>query len=124
MNAEYFKRVTSRAREASCPQCLNTRFLAVLRCDFTPGDACLLVGECQHCGKRFDIENAPTLAEHQAQALSSLARERCACGEEPELRFVCDLGTEDCYFEAVCQNCRKHWRLLPPRPDQVNASLL
>jgi hypothetical protein len=110
---ELFERVVTRLTNVACPFCLNTRFSVTLRCDFSTGEGCALVGECEHCSAKFDIENVATFEEMWGQAEHLCGHEQCVCGGSTELVFLCDLDTEDCYFAAVCMTCRKGWRVLP-----------
>lgn len=121
MPSEVFSRVSARLGKVGCPICLNSRFSVVLRCDLAPGDTCTVVGECQHCSNRFDIENMPTLEEMEAAAQSKLNHQHGKCDGTPILRFLCDLESEDCWFEAECPACDLHWRLVPAGPPVATA---
>lgn len=118
MTDELFDRIVTRLGKVACPLCLNTRFSVVLRCDFSTGDGCALVGECRHCSAKFDIQNVATFEEMWGQAEHLYCHEPCACGGSTELVFLCNLQTEDCYFAAVCTTCRKGWRVLPAAPER------
>lgn len=113
-----FTRIANHLGKIGCPFCLNTRFSVSLRCDFSTGDGCALVGECQHCRGKFDIENVETFEEMSNRAERLFCHEPCACGGSTELVFLCNLETEDCYFAAVCSTCRKSWRVLPATPER------
>jgi|SRR6516164_9528613 hypothetical protein len=116
MSDELFRRITARRDKIACPVCLNTRFSIVLRCDFSVRDRCMLVGECQHCSNKFDIEDVATMDEICAQAERIFSHHACACGGSTELRFLCDLKTEDCYFTALCCVCGGHRQVFPVQP--------
>ncbi len=68
MSNKLLSKVAARLQKIGCPVCLSTRFAVVLRCDLSPGDSCVLVGECQRCGAKFDIQNCATIEEMRAQA--------------------------------------------------------
>lgn len=103
----------NRLKKISCPYCLNSRFSIVLRCDLASGDRCLLVGECQHCSAKFDIETVATYEEMANSAERRFSHQQCACGGPAHLEFWCDLETEDCHFDAVCSCCGCRWRVYP-----------
>lgn len=113
MSVQSLADLEDRLRKIGCPYCLNTRFSIVLRCDLARGDRCLLVGECQHCNAKFDIETVATFEEMANSAERRFSSYQCACGGPAHLEFLCDLETEDCYFEAVCSHCGCRWRVLP-----------
>lgn len=107
------EKLGDRLREVGCPVCLNTRFSIVLRCDLAWGDVCAIVGECQHCGKKFDIQNVATLPQMVAEAARKFSGTACECGRATDLRFLCDLDSEDCYFVSLCPVCGEHRRVSP-----------
>lgn len=118
MFIELHNKIAARLEKVGCPVCLNTRFSVVLRCDFSTGDGCMFVGECQHCGAKFDIQNVPTIEEMCSQAEHRFARQPCNCGGSTELQFLCELETEDCCFVAVCRACGSRRRIFPGSPEQ------
>lgn len=113
MTHELYDRIMARLRKVACPFCLNSQFSVGFLCDFSIGDGCALVGECQHCSAKFHIENVATFEQMWGQAERLYCHEPCGCGGPTELLFLCNLETEDCYFAAVCTLCRKGWRVLP-----------
>ncbi len=113
MSDELFRRILARLDKIACPVCLNTRFSVVLRCDFSARDRCMLVGECHHCSYKFDIENVETMNEIHAQAERMFSHHPCPCGGSTELRFLCDLKTQDCFFAAVCCVCGGRRQVFP-----------
>jgi hypothetical protein len=114
MRDNSFDKIAFRIGRVACPYCLNTRFSVVLRCDFSTGHGCGLVGVCRHCGAKFDIENTSTLEEMIARTEQAFSQRACPCGSELQLEFLCDVATEDCYFVVVCRACGSTRRLWPP----------
>ncbi len=68
MSNKLLSEIAARLEKMGCPVCLSTRFAVVLRCDLSQGDSCVLVGECQRCSGKFDIQNCATIEEVCAQA--------------------------------------------------------
>lgn len=119
MKDDLYEKVEARLGKIACPFCLNTRFSIVLSCDFSTSEGCALVGECQHCSAKFDIQNVETFEEMRSQGENLYCHEPCACGGSTELVFLCNLETEECYFAAVCTTCRKGWRVLPVAQERA-----
>jgi hypothetical protein len=111
--------VKKRLERIGCPYCLNTRFSITLRCDLSPGGKCLLVGECQHCSAKFDVENVETFEEMAIRAERRFTSCRCECGAPTNLVFMCDLETENCYFAALCSRCGSRCQILPTVPHET-----
>jgi hypothetical protein len=111
--------VPGRLEKIACPVCLHTRFSVILRCDLSPGQACTLVGECQHCSTKFDILNVQTIDELCDQAERRFSHRPCVCGGATRLQFLCDLETQDCYFVSVCSTCGSRRRILPADPEKM-----
>lgn len=109
--------IASHLEKVGCPVCLNTRYSLVLRCALSPGEAYLLVGECSHCGNKFDVLTVPTLDDICAQAEHKFLPHPCKCGGTTVLNFLCDLNSEDCYFAGICSGCGARWRTLSSLPN-------
>jgi hypothetical protein len=121
MKQQQFDRIVTRLGNVACPLCLNSRFDVLLRCDFSTDDGCALVGECQQCSAKFDIENVETFEEMWDRTDHLYSHEPCACRGSTDLVFLCNLETEDCYFAAICTKCRKGWRVLSTIPERQPA---
>ena len=68
MSNGLLSKIAVRLEKIGCPACLNTRFAVILRCDLSQGDSSALVGECQLCSGKFDIQNCATVEEVRARA--------------------------------------------------------
>jgi len=66
-----------------------------------------MAGECQDCGRRFEIEDWMALPELWSGAACELFLEPCGCGAWERLRFLCDRETDDALFVSICRACGK-----------------
>jgi hypothetical protein len=118
MKPQQFDRIVTQLRNVACPLCLNSRFDVLLRCDFSTDDGCGLVGECLDCSAKFDIEDVETFKQMRDRTDRLYCHEPCGCRGSTDLVFLCNLETEDCYFAAICNKCRKGWRVLPAAQER------
>ncbi len=88
-----------------CPVCLNTRFEVKLSCEL-PRSACDTHAVCGHCHHKFvvtqDFKAREDLLDKVKAHLAGSGCPQCR-SKQLAVEYLCDLGTEDCFFLARCQ---------------------
>lgn len=87
-----------------CPVCLNSRFQIKLSCDL-PQSPCDYHAVCGHCHYKFVVtENFEQNKDIFQSVKKHIGKSGCPeChSKDLEIEFLCDLGTEDCFFLVKC----------------------
>lgn len=103
----------AKLRDTNCPECHHTLSSFVIRCDLNPGDRCIALATCDHCGKVIDLDEAPTIGEEFEQTVQRLRSAGCRHCSSPNLRveYRCDLVSRDCFYEAICAVAGHRYRI-------------
>ncbi|MFQ5481439.1 MAG: hypothetical protein ACE5ER_01670 [Nitrospinaceae bacterium] len=97
-------KVESLVKKTPCPVCLNSRFEVRLCCEM-PHEPCDYHAVCGHCGHKILVSPDWRPREDLLQTMrESMSQKGCPeCGDsEFDIEFLCDLGTQDCFFLAKC----------------------
>ncbi len=96
-----------------CPVCLNSRLQINLSCDL-PKSPCDYHAVCGHCNFKFVV----TEDWKDQKDLLHVVRnhvERNGCPEchskDLQIDFLCDLGSEDCFFLVRCEGSNHYSRV-------------
>ena len=97
--------IESLVQKIPCPVCLNSRFEINLSCE-VPRSACDFQAVCGHCHYKFIV----TEDYADKKDILGLVKDHIEINGCPECRskdldieFMCDLGSEDCFFLVKCR---------------------
>ena len=97
--------IESLVQKIPCPVCLNSRFQINLSCDL-PRSPCDYHAICEHCNYKFAITEDYSGNAHILESVKEHV-EKSGCpkckSKDLEIEFMCDLGSEDCFFLVKCQ---------------------
>lgn len=113
MPSDRLERLEAKLRDTDCPECHHTLSSYVMRCDLSPGDRCVPLAHCDHCGKMIDLDEALTIEEemeHTVRRARTSGCRYCSCSDL-RVEYRCDLATRDCYYEATCTEAGHRYRL-------------
>ncbi|MCH8158137.1 MAG: hypothetical protein IID18_10385 [Nitrospinae bacterium] len=96
--------IESTIGKVPCPVCLNARLSVGLSCD-TSHSPCDFRATCGHCQHAFIVSDDPKTMEdiwiNLEKKIGSGGCPRCG-DDELHLDFLCDVGSEDCFFLIKC----------------------
>ncbi|GJL79359.1 MAG: hypothetical protein NPINA01_23480 [Nitrospinaceae bacterium] len=97
--------VESLIQKIPCPVCLNSRFEINLSCDL-PHSLCDFHAICEHCHYKFVVTEDYTGSKDILQSVKEHVK-KSGCptchSQDLEIEFLCDLGSEDCFFLVKCK---------------------
>ncbi|MFQ5449819.1 MAG: hypothetical protein ACE5E9_04285 [Nitrospinaceae bacterium] len=96
-----------------CPVCMNSRFEIKLSCDL-PRSPCDFYAVCGHCTYKFvvteDFKSKGNLLESVKRHIERSGCPKCG-SKRLETEFLCDLGSEDCFFLVRCEENNHYSRI-------------